>query len=130
MTFILVLVKIDLSIKKKSSKWGTTWPSYTTDIEIVFALLAEMVVFYMQLSIIEIWKLCFYLAFLWPFMVVTLCLEKQIYTELYYLLYIFFGIYGKYRYWSCIEDGVVTLLDIKLIFTNLSLDCFDPSKGY
>ena len=52
-----MLAKVDLSIKKKSSKCGIIWFNNANNIEIVFILLTEVVVFYIQVFVIEIWKL-------------------------------------------------------------------------
>ena len=57
-TFMLVLAETDLPTKKRGSKWGAVWPSGASGIEIILALLAEVVAFYIWLCVIEIWKSC------------------------------------------------------------------------
>ena len=43
---ILILPKIDLSTKKQCCKQGTVWPSGTSYLEMILALLAEVVAIY------------------------------------------------------------------------------------
>ena len=74
--FLLVLIKIALLLKKKNSKKGTVYPSSTNNIEIIFILLIEMILFHIYLSIIKIKKFCFELIVLWLYLIATLYLEK------------------------------------------------------
>ena len=50
--FVLVPAETDPPTKKRGGKYGAVWPSGADGIEIVFALLAEVVAFYMWLSVI------------------------------------------------------------------------------
>ena len=74
--FLLVLIKIALLLKKKNSKKGTVYPSSTNNIEIIFILLIEMILFYIYLPIIKIKNFCFELIVLWLYLIATLYLEK------------------------------------------------------
>ena len=85
-------------MKKRYSKWGAVWPSGTGSIEMVLALLAEVVAFHMWLSVIEVWKLSLQLAFLWPFL--TVSLEERVHAKFYNSLQVFLGVQGRCRCWN------------------------------
>ena len=64
----------------------------------VLALLAEVVAFHMWLPVIEVWKSCLQLAFLWPFL--TISLEERVHAEFRNSLQVFLGVQGRCRCWS------------------------------
>ena len=53
-TFMLRLVETDLPTKKRGGKWGAVWFSGIGSIEMVLALVADVVVFYMWLPVMEV----------------------------------------------------------------------------
>ena len=104
-TFVLVPAETDPPIKKRCGKRDAIWLNGAGGIEIVLALLAEVVAFHMWLPVIEIWKLCLQLAFLWLFL--TIFLEERVHAEFCNSLQVFFGVQGRCKCWRwCLTQSI------------------------
>ena len=53
-TFVLLPAETGPPTKKRGGKWDAVWPSDASGIEMILTLLAEVVTFYMWLSVIEV----------------------------------------------------------------------------
>ena len=120
---MLVPTKADLTAKEQSYKQDAIGAKDTGGIDMILALLAEMVTFHIGLSIVEIGEPSLQVAFLaaCEFWTTILTLEKQIYAEFCDLLQVFVGVlcgsggenwrtYITWCYWSFLFGEVSKLI--------------------